>query len=124
MGEVRPPVSLLWTVVRKCQAHGEGAVARLAIMEKTTDGFPLAEEDLRILGPGDFAGVRQSGIPHLVFADLVRDAGVLRMAKEVAEELYRRDPDLSAHGHEGIRKYLERREACAAGPARQSNCIR
>ena len=97
-------------------AQGEEAAARLAIMERTTDGFRLAEEDLRIRGPGDFAGVRQSGIPDLVFADLVRDAGVLRVAKEVAEELHRRDPDLSAHGHEGIRRFLERRSG-AVDPA-------
>ncbi|HEX9191061.1 MAG TPA: hypothetical protein VF847_03120, partial [Candidatus Deferrimicrobiaceae bacterium] len=78
-------------------------------MERTTDGFRLAEEDLRIRGPGDFAGVRQSGIPDLVFADLVRDAGVLRVAKDVSEELHRRDPDLSALEHAGIRRFLERR---------------
>jgi ATP-dependent DNA helicase RecG len=90
-------------------AQGEEAAARLAIMERTTDGFRLAEEDLRIRGPGDFAGVRQSGIPDLVFADLVRDAGVLGVAKEVAEELHRRDPDLSVLEHDGIRRFLERR---------------
>jgi ATP-dependent DNA helicase RecG len=97
--------------------QGEEAAARLSIMEQTTDGFRLAEEDLRIRGPGDFAGVRQSGIPDLVFADLVRDAGVLRVAKDVVEELHRRDPDLSAHGNEGIRRFLERRGDAAAGPA-------
>ena len=89
--------------------QGEEAAARLAIMERTTDGFRLAEEDLRIRGPGDFAGVRQSGIPDLVFADLVRDAGVLGVAKEVAEELHHRDPGLSAPAHDGIRRFLERR---------------
>ncbi|HEX9204288.1 MAG TPA: helicase-related protein, partial [Candidatus Deferrimicrobiaceae bacterium] len=91
-------------------AQGEEAAARLSIMERTTDGFRLAEEDLRIRGPGDFAGVRQSGIPDLVFADLVRDAGMLQVAKELAEELHRRDPDLSAPVHEGIRRFLGRRE--------------
>jgi ATP-dependent DNA helicase RecG len=98
-------------------AQGEEAAARLSILERTTDGFRLAEEDLRIRGPGDFAGVRQSGIPDLVFADLVRDAGVLRVAKEVAEELHRRDPGLSAPGDEGIRRFLDRRGNAAAGPA-------
>jgi len=43
--------------------RGEEAAARLSVMEKTADGFRIAEEDLRIRGPGDFAGVRQSGIP-------------------------------------------------------------
>ncbi len=98
-------------------AQGEEAAARLSIMERTTDGFRLAEEDLRIRGPGDFAGVRQSGIPDLVFADLVRDAGVLQVAKELSEELHRRDPDLSSPGHAGIRSFLERRGDAVAGPA-------
>ena len=90
-------------------AQGEEAAARLAILERTTDGFRLAEEDLKIRGPGDFAGVRQSGIPDLVFADLVRDAGMLQVAKELSEELHRRDPDLSTKDHEGIRRFLVRR---------------
>ncbi len=89
--------------------QGEEASARLSVMEQTSDGFRIAEEDLRIRGPGDFAGVRQSGIPDLVFADLVRDAGMLQTAKDVAEELQRKDPDLSESGHEGIRRFLARR---------------
>jgi len=90
-------------------AQGEEAAARLAIMERTTDGFRLAEEDLRIRGPGDFAGVRQSGIPDLVFADLVRDASILHQAKEIAADLQREDPSLSAPDHAGIRRFLEMR---------------
>ena len=78
-------------------------------MEQTTDGFRIAEEDLRIRGPGDFAGVRQSGIPDLVFADLVRDAGMLQVAKEIVEELHRKDPELKEPAHEGIRRFLDRR---------------
>jgi len=95
--------------------QGEDAAARLSVMERTVDGFRIAEEDLRIRGPGDFAGVRQSGIPDLVFADLVRDASILRMAREIAEELHRDDPALSAPDHVGIRRFLELRPAAAAG---------
>jgi ATP-dependent DNA helicase RecG len=84
-------------------------------MEQTTDGFRIAEEDLKIRGPGDFTGVRQSGIPDLVFADLVRDAGMLQAAKEIAEELRRKDPDLASPAHEGIRRFLARREAAGTG---------
>jgi ATP-dependent DNA helicase RecG len=94
--------------------QGEEAAARLSVMERTTDGFRIAEEDLKIRGPGDFAGVRQSGIPDLVFADLVRDAGMLQVAKEIAEELGRRDPDLKNPAHEGIRRFLGRRAVGAA----------
>jgi len=91
--------------------RGEEAGARLSVMEKTADGFRIAEEDLRIRGPGDFAGVRQSGIPDLVFADIVRDASILHQAKEIAAELHREDPLLSAPDHVGIRRFLEMRTA-------------
>jgi len=94
--------------------QGGEAAARLSIMERTTDGFRIAEEDLKIRGPGDFAGVRQSGIPDLVFADLVRDAGLLQVAKEIAGELLRRDPDLLAAEHQGIRAFLHRRESAGS----------
>jgi ATP-dependent DNA helicase RecG len=95
-------------------AQGEEAAARLAVMERTTDGFKIAEEDLRIRGPGDFAGVRQSGIPDLVFADLVRDAGMLQAAKEITEELYAKDPELTDPAHEGIRRFVERKSTAGA----------
>jgi len=95
--------------------QGEEAAARLAVMEKTVDGFRIAEEDLRIRGPGDFAGVRQSGIPDLVFADLVRDASILRLAREIVGELHLDDPGLSSPDHLGIRRFLELRPSAAGG---------
>ena len=95
--------------------EGEEAAARLSVMEKTVDGFRIAEEDLRIRGPGDFAGVRQSGIPDLVFADLARDASILRLAREIAGELHRCDPGLSSPDHIGIRRFLELRTASQGG---------
>jgi len=102
--------------------QGEEAAARLSVMEKTADGFRIAEEDLRIRGPGDFAGVRQSGIPDLVFADIVRDASILRQAKEIAAELHQKDPSLSAPDHAGIRRFLELRTTTegAENPAHSS----
>jgi RecG-like helicase len=59
--------------------------------------------------------VRQSGIPDLVFADLVRDASILNLAKEIAAELQRDDPALSAPDHLGIRRFLELRLPQAPG---------
>ena len=76
-----------------------------------SSGFRIAEEDLRIRGPGDFAGVRQSGIHDLVFADLVRDAPILQLAKEIAAELQREDPSLSAPDHVGIQGLILRRQS-------------
>ncbi len=84
-------------------------------MERTNDGFRIAEEDLKIRGPGDFAGVRQSGIPDLVFSDIVRDARILAKSREIADELLARDPDLSFPEHAGLKGWMEWREtsACA-----------
>jgi len=59
--------------------------------------------------------VRQSGIPDLVFTDLVRDASILHLAKEIAAELQRDDPALSAPDHVGIRRFLELRPSAAGG---------
>ena len=70
---------------------GRGASAesrdRLAVLERTDDGFVVAEEDLARRGPGDFLGTRQSGLPLFRVADLVRDGALLRRAREVAAEL-------------------------------------
>ncbi len=63
---------------------GEAALRRLKVMQETTDGFRIAEEDLAIRGPGDVMGFRQSGLPPFRVADLVRDADLLREAHEEA----------------------------------------
>jgi ATP-dependent DNA helicase RecG len=70
---------------------------RLAVMEETADGFVVAEADLRIRGPGELFGTRQAGLPRLRYADLVRDAGLLREARTDAFALLERDPDLTHH---------------------------
>ena len=62
----------------------ESALRRLKVLEATTDGFRIAEEDLDIRGPGDFLGTRQSGIPPFRVADLQRDAEFLRLARKEA----------------------------------------
>jgi ATP-dependent DNA helicase RecG len=67
---------------------------RLKIMEETTDGFRIAEEDLTIRGPGEFFGVRQSGLPDFRVANIIRDARILNEARQDAFEVVRRDPSL------------------------------
>lgn len=67
-------------------AGGETARARMKIMEKTTDGFLIAEEDLKLRGPGDFFGRRQHGLPELQAADLSTDIRLLAQAREAADE--------------------------------------
>ncbi len=71
------------------------AKARLKIMEQTSDGFRIAEEDLRMRGPGEFFGTRQHGLPEFRVADLTRDYDALRRAREDAFELLALDPKLA-----------------------------
>ena len=70
--------------------------ARLKIMTQTGDGFRIAEEDLRLRGPGDFFGVRQHGLPGLRVADLGCDTRLLQEAQAAAEELLAADPTLDS----------------------------
>ncbi|NQS75337.1 MAG: ATP-dependent DNA helicase RecG [Peptococcaceae bacterium] len=65
---------------------------RLRVMTRTRDGFLLAEEDLRLRGPGEFHGTRQSGLPELKIADLLRDWKALEAARREAQALVHRDP--------------------------------
>ena len=67
---------------------------RLEILNKTNDGFKIAEEDLRLRGPGDFFGVRQSGDFDFGIADIYTDAKVLKSASEAAGEVLDKDPEL------------------------------
>ena len=65
---------------------------RLKIMCENTDGFKIAEEDLRLRGPGDFLGERQHGLPELKLANLIDDSVVMKIAREEAEKLLTLDP--------------------------------
>ena len=68
---------------------------RLRVMTKTTDGFRIAEEDLRLRGPGDFFGQRQHGLPGLRVADIGCDTALLQEAQAAARDLLERDPELA-----------------------------
>ena len=85
---------------------------RLLAMTKTADGFKIAEEDLRLRGPGDFFGVRQHGLPGLRVADIGCDTRLLAEAQTAAEELLAKDPDLSHHPAtaERVRKLFQQSE--------------
>ncbi len=76
---------------------------RLKVMCDTTDGFRIAEEDLKLRGPGDFFGNRQHGLPALSIADLKGDMILLNEAQTEALRLHRDDPTLSDAAHEGLR---------------------
>jgi ATP-dependent DNA helicase RecG len=70
------------------------AKARLKVIYESSDGFEIAREDLRIRGPGEVIGSRQSGVPLLRFADLERDVDVLEEARDAAEQLLADHPDV------------------------------
>jgi ATP-dependent DNA helicase RecG len=79
---------------------------RLAVLEKTTDGFKIAEEDLRMRGPGEFFGTRQHGLPELKVADLMEDFELLRLARRDAFALVKDDPALDLPHHQQLRREL------------------
>ena len=79
--------------------HSAEAMARLRTLASTTDGFRIAEEDLKARGPGDFFGNRQHGLPQLKLADLTGDMRLLHEAQEAANRLLSQDPDLSRPEH-------------------------
>jgi ATP-dependent DNA helicase RecG len=84
---------------------------RLDVMARLSDGFKVAEEDLRIRGPGELFGTRQAGMPRLRYADLVRDAELLRLARVEASELLLADPTLEQADHAMTRRVLDARWA-------------
>ena len=83
---------------------------RLRVLTKTNDGFVIAEEDLRLRGPGELLGVRQSGEPYFRMADLDRDMPLLLAARQAALEVLKEDPHLSSPTWEKLRVELSRRE--------------
>ena len=82
--------------------------ARLKVLTKTTDGFQIAEEDLKLRGPGDFFGQRQHGLPQLRIADLAGDMRVLKEAQLAAQALLERDPGLKRPEHAPLLKQVHR----------------
>ncbi len=88
-------------------AEKSGATSdeRLRVIESSQDGFRLAEEDLKLRGPGEFFGTRQSGLPDLKVAKL-SDVHILEEARVVAQELFDRDPDLRLPEHQALARLV------------------
>lgn len=80
---------------------------RLQILNRSNDGFFIASEDLRLRGPGDFFGIRQSGEFSFRVGDIYTDAAVLSLASEAVDRLLETDPSLSAPSHENLRQHME-----------------
>jgi ATP-dependent DNA helicase RecG len=77
----------------------EIAKERLKIFTTTHDGFVIAEQDLRLRGPGEFMGTRQSGLPDMLLTNLIEDAHYLELAREEAKALIEKDPELTQKEH-------------------------
>ena len=84
---------------------GMQAQERLEVFQHTDDGFRLSEEDLRLRGPGDFFGVRQSGVPELHIADL-SDTPLIELSRSLAAKLWESDPYLRKPEHTALREKM------------------
>ena len=105
-GRVGRGVDASACILLYAQPLGELARARLKVIFESTDGFAIAREDLRLRGPGEFIGARQSGLPLLRYADL-EDAALVEQARAVAEDMLRDAPE-QAEAH--LQRWLGGRE--------------
>ncbi len=100
----RPGFCLLMT-----DSAADAENERLNVLVRTTDGFEIAEEDLRLRGPGELLGTRQHGVPELQVADLITDIKLLQMAQRDAATIVDGDPTLAKSEHRALREFVTRR---------------
>jgi len=88
--------NFIYAMKRNDDVEGErkAVIVRLKTMEETTDGFKISEVDLKLRGPGDFLGTRQSGLPAFIFVDLVSDADIITQARKYAYAIIEKDVQL------------------------------
>jgi ATP-dependent DNA helicase RecG len=96
-----------WCILLHDGATGP-ALEKLQTLERTADGFDIAEADLRLRGPGDILGTAQTGLPSLGLGDLLRDADIMTEARRVAQEVFAADPELSHAENAALRDYVNR----------------
>jgi ATP-dependent DNA helicase RecG len=82
------------------------AAGKLAVLEKTNDGFEVAEADWDLRGPGDLLGTAQSGLPALKLGDLKKDAPIMRQARAAVTALLERDPGLNSPQNQRFRRLI------------------
>src|SRR5437764_657899 len=85
-------------------------ITKLSVLDKTTNGFEIAEADWELRGPGDLLGTAQSGLPELKLGDLRRDAGLMRKARQAALELLENDPGLDRPENQRFRDLIVERQ--------------
>ena len=89
------------------QGNQDQISKRLEIMNKSNDGFYIAGEDLKLRGPGDLFGIRQSGDMEFRIGDIYNDSTILKEASEAAEEILSLDPELDLEQHRSLRERME-----------------
>lgn len=90
-------------------ATGDEAMARMKIMCETTDGFKIADEDLKLRGPGDFFGTRQHGLPKLRIADILTDTKILTQTQILARELMEDENSFKKEENKQIAKLVSKK---------------
>jgi ATP-dependent DNA helicase RecG len=89
-----------------CEAKNEETIDKLKILEESSDGFEIAEADLRIRGPGDILGTSQSGLPPLKLGDVLADSELMMLARKAAREIFQTDPALERQENKRFRNLL------------------
>jgi ATP-dependent DNA helicase RecG len=97
------------TCVLVTDATSDETVARMNIMCQTTDGFKIADEDLKLRGPGDFFGTKQHGLPKLRIADVITDTKILMETQELAKEIMTVDKNFQQDEHKKIGKQVAKK---------------
>lgn len=96
------------TCILITDAKNDTAQRRMKVMETTTDGFKIADEDLRLRGPGEFFGSRQHGLPEMKIADMLEDRSTLEETQRAAKEIMARDPELSSPESTALKNEIQR----------------
>jgi ATP-dependent DNA helicase RecG len=96
----------------------EGAQERLTAMTETQDGFEIAEEDLKLRGPGDIFGTRQHGLPEVRFGNVIRDMEIMEQARKEAFSLIAEDPELKNYENKFVKESIYKRFKSRLGLAK------
>lgn len=105
-GRVGRDIHQAWCLLMADFPMSEEAKQRLRVLTESHDGFVIAEKDLEIRGPGEFLGTRQSGLPELRVAHIIRDQRILAEARREAFALVAEDPQLALSEHAALRQGL------------------
>lgn len=90
------------------QSEENATMERLKILNESNDGFYISSQDLKLRGPGDLFGIRQSGVLEFSLGDIFSDAAILQQASEEVDGILARDPDLNAPEHRALKEALQK----------------